>query len=96
MDKPPFVLQKSLGDFSVSYELNVLSKHPRKTPMIYSQLNQSIQDKFNEAGVEIMSPTFSGVRDANHTTTPEEYVDKDYQAQPFKLSQLLTGKPKFE
>ena len=95
-EKPPFVLQKSLGDFSVEYELNVLSKHPRKTPMIYSQLNQSIQDKFNEAGVEIMSPTFSGVRDANHVTIPDEYLDKDYQSQPFKLSQLLTGKPKIE
>ncbi|MFT5883321.1 MAG: small-conductance mechanosensitive channel [Crocinitomicaceae bacterium] len=94
--KNSFVLQNSLGDFNVEYELNVLCRHARKTPEIYSQLNQSIQDKFNEAGVEIMSPTFSGVRDANHSTIPEEYLDKDYQAQPFKLSQLLTGKPKIE
>ncbi|MFC4991900.1 mechanosensitive ion channel family protein [Rubritalea tangerina] len=95
-ERTPFVLQKALGDFSVEYEINVLTRQPRKTPLIYSQLNQSIQDKFNEAGVEIMSPTFSGVRDANHITIPEEYLDSDYQAQPFKLSQLLTGKPKVE
>lgn len=91
-----FVLQKALGDFSVEYEINVLSRQPRKTPQIYSQLNQAIQDKFNEAGIEIMSPTFSGVRDANSINIPEEYVSKDYQAEPFKLSQILTGKPKVE
>ncbi|MFC5050611.1 mechanosensitive ion channel family protein [Rubritalea spongiae] len=94
--KPAFVLQKALGDFSVEYELNVFSRHPRKTPLIYSQMHQAIQDKFNEAGIEIMSPTFTGVRDANHINIPEEYIEKEYQPQPFKLSQILTGKPKVE
>jgi small-conductance mechanosensitive channel len=94
--KPPFVLQKALGDFSVEYELNVFSRQPRKTPLIYSQMHQAIQDKFNEAGIEIMSPTFTGVRDANHITIPDEYVEKDYKPEPFKLSQLLTGTPKVE
>ncbi|MGJ8674209.1 mechanosensitive ion channel family protein [Rubritalea sp.] len=94
--KPAFVLQKALGDFSVEYELNVFSRHPRKTPLIYSQMHQAIQDKFNEAGIEIMSPTFTGVRDANHITIPEEYIEKDYKPEPFKFSQILTGKPKIE
>lgn len=94
--KNSFVLQKALGDFSVEYEINVLCRQPRKTPQIYSQLNQAIQDKFNEAGIEIMSPTFSGVRDANSINIPDEYVSKDYQAEPFKLSQILTAKPKVE
>ncbi|MFS2654413.1 hypothetical protein AAH147_01645, partial [Bacteroides ovatus] len=31
------------------------------------------QDKFNEAGIEIMSPHYMAVRDGNETTTPKEY-----------------------
>lgn len=94
--KKPFVLQKALGDFSVEYELNVITRQPRKTPLIYSELNQAIQDKFNEAGVEIMSPTFQGVRDAAHITIPDEYLDENYKPEPFRLSQIFTGKPKVE
>lgn len=40
---------------------------------IYSDLHQNIQDKFNEAGIEIMSPHYMAVRDGNETTTPKEY-----------------------
>jgi small-conductance mechanosensitive channel len=85
-----FVLQKGLGDFSVTYELNVLTKRPRQTSKIYSQLNQSIQDVFNEAGVEILSPTYAAVRDGNHITIPEEHVPKDYQPGGFNLTALLS------
>jgi len=86
-----FVLQKGLGDFSVTYELNVLTKRPRKTSKIYSQLNQSIQDIFNEAGVEILSPTYSAVRDGNHITIPEEHLPKDYKPGGFNLTSFLSS-----
>jgi len=36
-------------------------------------LHQNIQDKFNEAGIEIMSPHYMAVRDGNESTTPKEY-----------------------
>ncbi|NWK55777.1 mechanosensitive ion channel family protein [Verrucomicrobiaceae bacterium N1E253] len=84
-----FVLQKSLGDFSVAYELNVLTRHPRKTQEIYSQLHQSIQDAFNEAGVEILSPIYNAVRDGNDITIPEEHRPTDYQPSGFKLNSIL-------
>ena len=84
-----FVLQKSLGDFSVTYELNVLTKHPRQTPQIYSQLNQSVQDVFNKAGVEILSPTYAAVRDGNHITIPEEHLPSDYKPGGFNLTSFL-------
>lgn len=89
-----FVLQKGLGDFSVTYELNVLTKHPRKTQVIYSQLHQAIQDSFNAAGVEIMSPAFSAVRDGNAITIPEEHRPTDYQSPGFKISSILPLQPK--
>ncbi len=44
-DPAPFVLQTSLGDFSVSYELNACTEQSSLMPQIYSELHQNIQDK---------------------------------------------------
>jgi small-conductance mechanosensitive channel len=54
----PFVLQKSLGDFYVDYELNVYTDKPLEMAKLYSELHQNIQDFFNEYGVQIMSPAY--------------------------------------
>lgn len=37
---------------------------------IYSRLHSNIQEKFNEAGVEIMSPLYAAIRDGNTVTIP--------------------------
>lgn len=64
MDDPePFVLQLGLHDFYVEYELNAHTDKPRLIPAIYSLLHQNIQDRFNEAGVEILSPHYRLHRD---------------------------------
>ena len=55
---PPFVHQKSLDDFYVSYELNAYTDSPQAMMQIYSDLHQNIQDAFNEYGVQIMSPHY--------------------------------------
>ena len=83
---PPFVLQTSLDDFYVSYQINVYTKEPTKQPRIYSSLHQNIQDSFNAAGIEIMSPHYNALRDGNATTIPENYLDKNYQAPPFNIN----------
>jgi small-conductance mechanosensitive channel len=57
-EPPPFVLQKSLDDFYVNYELNVYTDNPLEMPRLYSELHQNIQDTFNEYGVQIMSPSY--------------------------------------
>jgi small-conductance mechanosensitive channel len=72
----PFVLQTSLDDFYVSYEINSFTKSPTKQPLIYSLLHQNIQDCFNEDGIEIMSPHYKALRDGNQTTIPEHYLDE--------------------
>lgn len=82
----PFVLQTSLDDFYVSYQINVYTKEPTKQPRIYSSLHQNIQDTFNEAGIEIMSPHYNAMRDGNATTIPSNYLDKDYEAPRFKIN----------
>lgn len=74
-DFKPFVLQKSLSDFYVEYELNVYTKQPGKMVHFYSELNKSILNEFNKAGVEILSPHYSAFRDGNASTIPEEKND---------------------
>lgn len=72
-DPTPFVLQTSLDDFYVSYELNAYTDQPARMASVYSELHQNIQDSFNEAGIEIMSPHYSALRDGNQTTIPEKH-----------------------
>jgi len=67
----PFVLQTSLGDFSVAYEINAYTGKPSIMVDTYSKLNQHIQDVFAEAGVEIMSPHYTSLRDGSASTVPE-------------------------
>lgn len=85
----PFVLQRSLDDFYVTYELNAYTDAPREVLNIYSDLHQNIQDKFNEAGVEICSPHFSALREGNAIEIPEQYVRADYSAPGLRIH--LTG-----
>ncbi len=82
----PFVLQRSLDDFYVTYELNAYTNTPREVLNIYSDLHQNIQDKFNEAGVEICSPHFSALRDGNSIAIPQQYIAPDYKPSGFRLN----------
>ena len=84
----PFVLQTALNDYSVAYELNAYSADAQHILGIQSELHQNIQDKFNGAGVEIMSPAFSAIRDGNQATIPEDYLPKTYEAKGFRIAPL--------
>jgi len=57
---PPFVLQRSLDDMCVNYELNAYVEEPERMLRIYSDLHKNIQDQFNEYGVQILTPSFEG------------------------------------
>ncbi|MDC4223554.1 MAG: mechanosensitive ion channel family protein [Candidatus Manganitrophus sp.] len=54
----PFVLIKTLGDFCVTYEINVYCDNPLKMDRLYSELHRNILDQFNEYGVQIMTPAY--------------------------------------
>ncbi len=71
-DPRPFVLETSLSDWYPVYQINAYIKEAAKMAQIYSDLHQNIQDKFNEAGIEIMSPHYMAVRDGNETTIPKD------------------------
>lgn len=85
-DPKPFVLQTSLEDFYVGYEINGYTKFANQQGSIYSDLHTNIQDCFNEAGIEIMSPHYRAGRDGSQTTIPNNYLPKDYKAPPFNFN----------
>ena len=68
----PFVLQKSLDDNYVSYEINVYTKQAAKMQAIYSDLHRNILEAFNAAKIEILSPMYIASRDGNPSTIPSE------------------------
>ena len=74
----PFVLQTSLSDFYPVYQVNAYIKDAQKMPRIYSALHQNIQDRFNEAGIEILSPHYTSYRDGNETTIPKDDLRSKY------------------
>ncbi len=59
-EPPPFVLEKSLGDFAVIYELNAYVESASAMPERYAALYRNILDVFNEYGVQIMTPAYEG------------------------------------
>ena len=68
----PFVLQTSLGDFSVAYQLNAYTVQVKRMATLYSLLHQNIQTAFARADIEILSPTYHARRDAPSTVPPPE------------------------
>ncbi len=85
-DPIPFVLQTSLDDFYVSYQINAYTREANKQALIYSTLHQNIQDLCNERGIEIMSPHYRAARDGNTTTIPSNYLPEDYKAPGFNVN----------
>jgi small-conductance mechanosensitive channel len=87
-DPEPFVLQTSLDDFYVSYELNVYVNNPIRMALIYSELHANIQDAFHEAGVEIASPYYSAIRDGHRAAIPDDHLPKDYEVPAIRIHPL--------
>ncbi|WP_075603627.1 mechanosensitive ion channel family protein [Saccharicrinis aurantiacus] len=74
--KESFVLQKSLDDFYVAYEINAYIAQADKYIGIQSELYRNILDAFNKADVEIMSPHYQSIRDGSDITIPTEKFEE--------------------
>lgn len=81
----PFVLQTSLDDFYVSYQINAYTRNPQAMANLYSALHMNIQEAFNTAGVEIMSPHYRAERDGNAIAIPEAHRPEGYRAPAFRV-----------
>ncbi len=83
----PFVLQLSLNDFAVTYELNVYCDQPSGMDRLYAELHRSVLDVFNEYGVQIMTPAY--IADpAEPKIVPREqwFANPAEAATPLKIS----------
>lgn len=71
-DPRPFVLETSLQGYYPVYQVNAYIKDANQLAQVYSDLHQNIQDRFNEEGIEIMSPHYIATRDGSETTIPKD------------------------
>ncbi|MGL6022570.1 MAG: mechanosensitive ion channel family protein [Chitinophagaceae bacterium] len=85
-DPTPFVLQTALNDFFVTYQICAYTKDATFLPAIYSDLHKNIQDEFNQANIEILSPHYFNLRDGNQISIPPNYMPPTYQASSFNIS----------
>ena len=77
----PFVLQTSLDDNYVSYEINGWTQKPELLPKIYSNLHANILDEFHGENVEITSPHYRASRDGNPSTIPSVITEDNESAE---------------
>lgn len=84
----PFVLQTSLDDWYVAYEINAYTKEPERMAVIYSELHKHIQEEFDVAGVEIMSPHYMTLRDGNASTVPSVLGAPGYTTPAFNMRDI--------
>ena len=71
-DPRPFVLETSLQDYYPVYQVNAYIKDANQLAQVYSDLHQNIQDRFNQEGIDIMSPHYIATRDGSETTIPKD------------------------
>ena len=86
----PFILQNSLDDFDVEYQLNVYTKEADKMATIYSDLRKNAQEVFRQAGVNLLSPRYvvntnfeGSANPKNNDTEPvsQEFNDQEDESQ---------------
>jgi len=68
----PFVLQVSLNEFDVTYQINAYTKKTNLYAVIYSELNKQILDVFHEEGIELITTHFSAWRDGSDIQIPKK------------------------
>ncbi len=69
-DPPPFVVQGSLDDFYVTYQVNAYTKNPNRQAAIYSELHKNLLDEFHAADIELLSPHYRAMRDGSTKEVP--------------------------
>ncbi len=68
-----YAVQRALSDFYVEYQVVVEAERSEDRTLALSRLHAEIQDAFNEAGVQIMSPHYRGQPDAPVVVPPEKW-----------------------
>jgi small-conductance mechanosensitive channel len=80
-EPPPFVLQKGLGDFAVSYEINIYCDNAKAIAATYTALHRNVLDVFNEYGVQIMTPAYEHDPEAPKVVPKEQWFSAPAKAE---------------
>ena len=80
----PFVLQQSLGDFAVNYELNVYIDDVKHMMQLYSALHRNVLDVFNEYNVQIMTPNYERDAEQPKVVPPDQWYTPPAKKTPDK------------
>jgi small-conductance mechanosensitive channel len=86
-----YVLQTSLDDSYVSYQLNAYTDRPNEIHLTYARLHENIQDQFIAGGVEILSPVYAALRDGNRVTIPDGHPVADHRVPAFRVQTFQSG-----
>ena len=73
-DPAPTVEQYSLGDYAVTYTLVVALEDPKEKIATRTEILENIQDAFNAAGLEIMTPAVRAIRNSLDPAIPDKYL----------------------
>jgi small-conductance mechanosensitive channel len=87
-EPPPFVFQKALGDFAITYELNVYCDNPQAMGSLYAALHRQVVDAFNQYGVQIMTPAYE-----NDPPSPKIVPPHLWHLAPAALAPPQSGMP---
>ena len=71
------MIQTARNDFNVGYKVDAYTRETGGITRILGELHQNIRDGFAEAGVEILSPTHSALRDGGAASIPSQAASAD-------------------
>ena len=87
----PFVLVTSLGDYSVTYQVNGLLSEVKQVLSYRSTLHKRMLDHLHLSGIEIVSPTFMNTRThpVNTQFIPEQAHDEQVETETGKAEEVV-------
>lgn len=78
----PFITQRSFEELAVAYRLHAFTNDAARLPLIHSKLRANVLDAFNEAGVEILVPSYEAGRDGTGPVLPNRSAGVSERATP--------------
>jgi len=93
--KEAFVLQNSLDDNYVEYEINAYTAQADRYAFIKSELHKNIIDEFNKSSIEILSPKYVASRSGEERTfheVPEEEKTVEKKETELDINEKITKK----
>ncbi len=90
-DPKPFVLQRGLGDFAITYEINAYTDDALAMLRLTSALHRNILDIFNEYGVQIMTPAYEGDPEQPKLVPREQWFTAPARSTDVPVSAVTPG-----